>query len=51
MNSIYKVFILVFSLSFLSCNFNSTYRNRTLDKNEAEIITNKLYEFLEKDEF
>ena len=51
MNSIYKVFILVFSLIFLSCNFNSTYRNRTLDKNEAEIITNKLYEFLERDEF
>ncbi|HTN46574.1 MAG TPA: hypothetical protein VL098_09520 [Flavipsychrobacter sp.] len=43
-----SVFLYLF---LLSCNINTIHNNRIEDKNEAEIITTRFFECLEKGDF
>lgn len=42
-----RIILALLTLSIMtSCHYNSQYLNREEDKNEAEQVTNKLYDFL-----
>lgn len=43
-----KYILILVSFLFIACNFNETYHNREEDKKDAEKITEKFYDFIQK---